>query len=98
MMTSEQLTVNPDVGSIDAFGPINYKIPGIRNIPKDFNVSLLKEAAGGHKDLYSSKVGLLHLISPVKSWPLQCLCINTCLTFMKICFILPTTKHVMYIL
>lgn len=60
MMTSEQLTVNPDVGSIDAFGPINYKIPGIRNIPKDFNVSLLKEAAGGHKDLYSSKVGLLH--------------------------------------
>uniref|UniRef100_K1QF67 Xanthine dehydrogenase/oxidase n=1 Tax=Magallana gigas TaxID=29159 RepID=K1QF67_MAGGI len=55
MMTSEQLTVNPDVGSIEAFGPINYKIPGIRNIPKDFNVSLLKEAAGGHKDLYSSK-------------------------------------------
>lgn len=66
MMTSEQLTVNPDVGSIDAFGPINYKIPGIRNIPKDFNVSLLKEAAGGHKDLYSSKVGLLHLISQFK--------------------------------
>lgn len=56
MMTSEQLTVNPDVGSIEAFGPINYKIPGIRNIPKDFKVSLLKEAAGGHKDLYSSKV------------------------------------------
>lgn len=55
MMTSEQLTVNPDVGSIEAFGPINYKIPGIRNIPKDFKVSLLKEAAGGHKDLYSSK-------------------------------------------
>ena len=56
MMTSEQLTVNPEVGSLDACGPINYKIPGIKNIPKDFKVSLLKEAAGGHKELYSSKV------------------------------------------
>nr|XP_022300100.1 xanthine dehydrogenase/oxidase-like isoform X2 [Crassostrea virginica] len=55
MMTSEQLTVNPEVGSLDACGPINYKIPGIKNIPKDFKVSLLKEAAGGHKELYSSK-------------------------------------------
>ena len=55
-MTSEQLTVNPEVGSLDACGPINYKIPGIKNIPKDFKVSLLKEAAGGHKELYSSKV------------------------------------------
>lgn len=56
MMTSEQLTVNPEIGSLDACGPINYKIPGIKNIPKDFKVSLLKEAAGGHKELYSSKV------------------------------------------
>lgn len=56
MMTSEQLTVDPEVGSLDACGPINYKIPGIKNIPKDFKVSLLKEAAGGHKELYSSKV------------------------------------------
>lgn len=56
MMTSEQLTVDPKVGSLDACGPINYKIPGIKNIPKDFKVSLLKEAAGGHKELYSSKV------------------------------------------
>ena len=56
MMTSEQITVNPEAGSLDACGPINYKIPGIKNIPKDFKVSLLKEAAGGHKELYSSKV------------------------------------------
>ncbi|XP_062619392.1 xanthine dehydrogenase/oxidase-like [Saccostrea cucullata] len=55
MMTSEQVTVNPEAGLIEACGPINYKIPGIRNIPKDFKVTLLKEAAGGNKEVYSSK-------------------------------------------
>lgn len=58
MMMLEQLIVNLDVGSIDVFGLINYKIFGIRNIFKDFNVLLLKEVVGGYKDLYFFKVGL----------------------------------------
>lgn len=60
MMMLEQLIVNLDVGSIEVFGLINYKIFGIRNIFKDFNVLLLKEVVGGYKDLYFFKVGLLY--------------------------------------
>lgn len=73
MMTSEQLTIHTDVGRLEAVGPINYKIPGIRNIPKDFRVSLLKEAAGGHKDLYSSKVWIItfYFILPFKVYYLK---------------------------
>ncbi|XP_048742317.2 xanthine dehydrogenase/oxidase-like isoform X2 [Ostrea edulis] len=55
MMTLEQVTYDKDRGEVTLYGPGNYKIPGIRNIPKEFNVSLLKEAKGENRPLYSSK-------------------------------------------
>lgn len=55
-MTLEQVTYDKDRGEVTLYGPGNYKIPGIRNIPKEFNVSLLKEAKGENRPLYSSKV------------------------------------------
>ena len=54
MVTSEEITLNPK-GHVSCTGPINYKVPGIRNIPKEFNVTLLKEVKGGGT-VYSSKV------------------------------------------
>ncbi|KAK3107212.1 hypothetical protein FSP39_009597 [Pinctada imbricata] len=53
MVTSEYLSLNQK-GFIDQYGPVNYKVPGIRNIPQEFHVSLLKEVKGGGS-IYSSK-------------------------------------------
>jgi xanthine dehydrogenase molybdopterin-binding subunit B len=36
-------------------GPLDYKIPGLRNIPRKLNVTLLKDSKGT-KAVYSSKV------------------------------------------
>ena len=56
-MTNEKLMINKDTGELSSYGPGNYKVPGIRNIPKEFNVTLLKDAQGENRPLYSSKVG-----------------------------------------
>ena len=55
-MTNEKLMINKDTGELSSYGPGNYKVPGIRNIPKEFNVTLLKDAKGENRPLYSSKV------------------------------------------
>lgn len=55
-MTTEKLTVNKSTGELTLYGPGNYKVPGIKNIPKEFNVTLLKDAKGERRPLYSSKV------------------------------------------
>ena len=55
-MTNEKLMINKDTGELSSYGPGNYKVPGIRNIPKEFNVTLLKDAQGENRPLYSSKV------------------------------------------
>ena len=60
-MTSEEIKLNPK-GHVDCFGPINYKIPGIHSIPKEFNVTLLKEVKGGGT-VYSAKVCAVQLTS-----------------------------------
>lgn len=55
LMTTEKLTVNKSTGELTLYGPGNYKVPGIKNIPKEFNVTLLKDAKGERRPLYSSK-------------------------------------------
>lgn len=56
-MTTEKLTINKSTGELTLYGPGNYKVPGIKSIPKEFNVTLLKDAQGERRPLYSSKVG-----------------------------------------
>ncbi|KAK3087977.1 hypothetical protein FSP39_013013 [Pinctada imbricata] len=53
MMTLENMKWTPEGVQISN-GPINYKIPGVRNIPREFRVSLLKDSPNP-KTLYSSK-------------------------------------------
>ncbi|KAK3105960.1 hypothetical protein FSP39_009635 [Pinctada imbricata] len=53
MMTVEDMKWTPDGVQISN-GPINYKIPGVRNIPREFRVSLLKDCPNP-KAVYSSK-------------------------------------------
>ncbi|XP_033732048.1 xanthine dehydrogenase/oxidase-like [Pecten maximus] len=53
MMTTEELKVDSN-GEIAATGPVDYKIPGIRSIPKEMNVKLLKDSEGP-KTVYSAK-------------------------------------------
>ncbi|XP_061195293.1 xanthine dehydrogenase/oxidase-like [Saccostrea echinata] len=55
LMTLEKVMFDKDSGEVTSYGPGNYKVPGIRNIPKEFNVTLLKEARGDNRPLYSSK-------------------------------------------
>jgi xanthine dehydrogenase/oxidase len=59
LLTMEELVFGPD-GEILTIGPFTYKIPTSRDIPKQFNVTLLK-GTGDPKALYSSKV-LLNVI------------------------------------
>lgn len=56
-MTIEKMTINKSTGELTSYGPGNYKVPGIKSIPKEFNVTLLKDAKGERRPLYSSKVG-----------------------------------------
>ncbi|XP_060077182.1 xanthine dehydrogenase/oxidase-like [Ylistrum balloti] len=53
MMTTEELKVNAK-GELTSTGPLDYKVPGIRNIPRQMNVKLLKYAEGP-KTVYSAK-------------------------------------------
>jgi len=54
MVTTEQIFFSPE-GRMISSGPLNYKIPGVRNIPREFRVKLLKDSEG-EKEVYSSKV------------------------------------------
>jgi len=58
MMTMEQMKYTSD-GRIRTSGPLDYKIPCVRNIPREFKVKLLKDSEGG-KAVYSSKVTYCH--------------------------------------
>ena len=51
----EELRYSPE-GTILSQGPGVYKIPSVGNIPREFNVRLLKECYN-EKAVYSSKVG-----------------------------------------
>lgn len=53
MMTYEEVNIDKD-GKIAETGPLDYKIPGIRSIPKVMNVKLLKDSEGP-KTCYSAK-------------------------------------------
>ena len=54
--TLEQIQVTPD-GRHVALGPGFYAIPGIKNIPREMNVTLLKESENPYSQaVYSSKV------------------------------------------
>lgn len=56
LFTIEELVFSPS-GELLSRGPGTYKIPGISDIPKEFNVSLLK-GAPNPRAVYSSKVRL----------------------------------------
>ncbi|CAB4069123.1 XDH [Lepeophtheirus salmonis] len=53
LYTMEQLLHTPD-GELITKGPSNYKIPGFKDIPKEFNVSLLRGSKNS-RAVYSSK-------------------------------------------
>ena len=54
MMTMEQLIQSPKTGHLLTKGPGAYKIPGFGDIPREFNVTLLK-GVGNKRAVYSSK-------------------------------------------
>ena len=53
----EELLWNKD-GNLITNGPHNYKIPCVRDIPAQFNVTLLRNCPNP-RAVYSSKVGLI---------------------------------------
>ncbi|CAG0922743.1 unnamed protein product [Notodromas monacha] len=57
MWMMEDLEFSPS-GELRTAGPSNYKIPTSRDVPQEFNVSLLTGSANKHA-IYSSKFGLL---------------------------------------
>lgn len=66
MMTSEAVYLKPN-GQVKNSGPLDYKIPGVRNIPRKFNVTLLKDCKGT-KSLYSAKVDNLCTCIDLRFW------------------------------
>lgn len=54
MMTMEKIKYTKD-GRMISSGPMEYKIPGVRNIPREFKVALLKDSPN-ERAVYSSKV------------------------------------------
>ena len=58
MYCLEQLRYTPE-GKILSQGPGFYKVPSVGNIPREFNVRLLKESYND-KAVYSSKVSRLN--------------------------------------
>jgi xanthine dehydrogenase/oxidase len=52
-VTMEEVGVTPD-GHLTATGPFTYKIPGVADIPQEFNVSLLR-GSSNPRAVYSSK-------------------------------------------
>ena len=57
--TLEELLWDKD-GALITNGPHNYKIPCVRDIPAEFNVTLLRDCPNP-KAVYSSKVKILVL-------------------------------------
>ncbi|XP_060065947.1 xanthine dehydrogenase/oxidase-like [Ylistrum balloti] len=53
LMTMEEIQLTAD-GRMKASGPLEYKIPCVRNIPREFNIKLLQNS-GTVKTVYSSK-------------------------------------------
>lgn len=52
-MTSEEIKVKPD-GRYNVSGPVEYKIPNVKDIPREIKVSLLKDCPN-ERAVYSSK-------------------------------------------
>lgn len=55
LFTMEELKFSPS-GFLHAWGPTQYKIPAVCDVPLRFNVHLLADADNPHA-IYSSKVG-----------------------------------------
>lgn len=55
-MIIEKLMVNKSMGELMFYGFGNYKVFGIKNIFKEFNVMLLKDVKGERRFLYFLKV------------------------------------------
>lgn len=53
MLTTEKLDMSPN-GQIKNSSSVTYKIPGVRNVPREFRVTLLKDCPN-EKAIYSSK-------------------------------------------
>ena len=62
----EEVTYDNE-GHITSAGADRYKIPSVADIPKEFNVYLLKDS-GNPKAIYSSKVGFC--LVQWTSWPI----------------------------
>ena len=61
MVTSEHIDVDR-TGKMMNCSPTSYKIPNVRSIPRNFNVTLLKN----HdflKTVYSAKVSFKHMVN-----------------------------------
>ncbi|MCI5073641.1 xanthine dehydrogenase molybdopterin binding subunit [Oricola sp.] len=67
-LTCEELWWD-DKGRLRTVGPSTYKIPGSRDVPPEFNVALLDNAANGEETVYRSKaVGEPPLMLAVAVW------------------------------
>ena len=54
-VTTEQLIRNVQTGELLTKGPGNYKLPTVADVPKEFNVTLIKNEEGPTSAIYSSK-------------------------------------------
>ena len=61
MVTSEYIDVDK-TGKMMNCSPTSYKIPNVRSIPRNFNVTLLKNH-GFLKTVYSAKVSFKHMVN-----------------------------------
>ncbi|XP_033763488.1 xanthine dehydrogenase/oxidase-like [Pecten maximus] len=52
-LTTEEIIVEPH-GQYNVSGPVDYKIPNVKGIPRDFKVSILKDCPN-ERAVYSSK-------------------------------------------
>ncbi len=67
-LTCEELFWN-DKGKLLTVGPSTYKIPGSRDTPEIFNVSLLSDAPNNKKTIFRSKaVGEPPLMLSISCW------------------------------
>ena len=73
LFTLEEQRHSPS-GMLLTKGPAFYKIPGVSDIPVEFNVSLLMDS-GNPKAVYSSKVRMLYK----QMHP----CISDCICYLK---------------
>jgi xanthine dehydrogenase large subunit len=67
-LTSEELVWN-DKGEILTHGPSTYKIPGSRDVPRDFNIHILEDAPNRVPTIYRSKaIGEPPLMLAISVW------------------------------